>query len=520
MRKGQAAALRPLYQRHYAAVHAYASSCTPAPMDAHELTCRAFAQLLQRLLAGEFFAERRHPGCVRRQLHDMVRAGAVARVASDPDSLSAGFRAWVAHGSSWPMEEDGQLALAFSFLPAPSQCLLWHTVVEQDDAADVSRITGIELEDLSTVRSQAMVLLRQARAGLYLDRLGMQQCSDILRALAADPEAELDAAGADHLRVCAGCQGVYRDLAQLDSRLDAQLPGHLLGWWPGQAYLRAKESTSTPLADPPFLAQAVQRAESAMGSPQPAKPFVSRPSGRRRAPGRFRLPPAPTAATVLGLLLSGVAAFSLVRSGADDDASPSRPDPSSPVVVSPSPDPSSKPEPSPSPTVPPALSARAGVAATAYSYAQGTVLEGAAPGSLRLSSSSKLRFDHVDFSDRAAASAVFRLAAGTSSYSGMILMRLDSPDATPFAWVSAPSTSTAEDVSTAVIPVRGVHTVYITTSCPDEEPCLEFHEFSVVDDEADKDNKDDKGDEAPDSPGGEDQSPTTTIVDAVRRSGR
>ncbi|WHM40533.1 hypothetical protein [Streptomyces sp. BPTC-684] len=187
LRRGDTNALRSLYRRHYAAVHAYAVSCTPAPLDAAELTGLAFTLLVQRLQAGEPFTQSRHPGCLRGQLQDSVRTAAVARTQRDPASLSPAFRAWVREGAVWPLKEDGQLTAAFALLHTLSQCLLWHTVVERDDAATIARITGLDQRRLDEYAARVRDTLRQVRTDLYLQRLELPDCQEAIRALAASP---------------------------------------------------------------------------------------------------------------------------------------------------------------------------------------------------------------------------------------------------------------------------------------------------------------------------------------------
>jgi hypothetical protein len=156
----------------------------PGPLHAQEVTSRVFAQLLQRLVSGESFVERRHPGCLRPQLLGNVRTTAITSWHRDRDALSPDFRAWVATGSRWPWGEDGQLALAYERLPATTQCLLWHSMVERDDPALTARITGLDRKAVPAGCDQAIRALRQARTDLYLERLERPDCREVIQLLA------------------------------------------------------------------------------------------------------------------------------------------------------------------------------------------------------------------------------------------------------------------------------------------------------------------------------------------------
>ncbi|HET6354158.1 hypothetical protein, partial [Streptomyces sp.] len=236
LRKGRIEFFRHLYRRHYAAVQAYASQCVRGPLHAQEVTSDVFAHLLQQLVSGESLIERRHPGCLRPQLLGKVRTAAINRWHRERDTLAPDFQAWVAAGSRWPWGEDGQLALAYERLPATTQCLLWHSVVERDDPAFTARITGLDHHAVPAACDQAMTALRQARADLYLERLERADCRDVIERLTRRPEAD-PAEGWGHLSACPACAAVYKDLSQLDEQLEAQLPVRLLGWWTGQRYL-------------------------------------------------------------------------------------------------------------------------------------------------------------------------------------------------------------------------------------------------------------------------------------------
>ncbi|TJZ49447.1 sigma-70 family RNA polymerase sigma factor [Streptomyces piniterrae] len=304
VRNGRAELFGHVYRRHYAAVQAYASQCMPDPLHAHELTSYVFTQLLQRMLAGEPFVGLRHLGCLRRQLLDSVRATAIRRREYAP--LSPAFRDWVEGGCQWPWDEDVQLGIAFPRLPTATQCLLWHCVVDRDDLALTARITGLSRNAVQGKCRQAKGMLRQARTDLYLERLGRQNCAEVIKQLALRPEAPPAQEITAHLRDCPACLGVYKDLTRLDSRMEAQLPVRLLGWWPGESYLSAKATIPVPLDDPPFLARLMERGRSRTAAQPPGarRGMAATTAGGRRScgvvPSHVRSPR--TSGAVVGFL--------------------------------------------------------------------------------------------------------------------------------------------------------------------------------------------------------------------------
>lgn len=263
---------RELYHRHYAAVHAYAAACMPAPLDTQELTGHAFDQLLQQLVSPNASVVPRDDDSARRELLDHVRTGAIGRSYRAAEALSPGFLAWTAAGAAWPLGEDGRLADAFLRLPSAARCLLWHLVVERDGPEATALISGVPRRLLPGSCEQARSMLRQARTDLYLERLDRQECREAVARLGLSAAAPPGEGVAAHFRRCPTCRAVYEDIADLDTRLRERLPARLLGWWPGETYLKAKASVTVPPLDPPFLQQQLTRSTACATSPPPAPP--------------------------------------------------------------------------------------------------------------------------------------------------------------------------------------------------------------------------------------------------------
>ncbi|MFF4040125.1 RNA polymerase sigma factor [Streptomyces sp. NPDC001816] len=339
IRKGEVEPFRQLYRRHYAAVQAYAFQCMVGPLQAQEVTAHVFAGLLQQILAGESFVERRHPGCLRPHLLGNVRTTAITSWHQEPETLSPDFRDWVAAGSRWPWGDDGQLALAFERLPMSAQRLLWHSVVDRDAPALTARITGLPPHAVPDACDQARSALRQARTDLYLERLELQDCREAIRRLAQRPEVPPEKELAAHLRACSACMSVYKDVTRLDRQLEAQLPVRLLGWWTGEPYLRAKAAIPVPLNEPAFLARLVE----SLRADAPAQPAHRPPAPTTAAatantantsstvPGRHRrdrrpLPFPHSGATVaIGGFLAGVGVGMLLLTSCQEQPGQQRP---------------------------------------------------------------------------------------------------------------------------------------------------------------------------------------------------
>ena len=476
-RTGQIEFFRHLYRRHYASVQAYASQCVTGPLHAQEVTSDVFAHLLQQLMSGESFVERRHPGCLRPQLLGKVRTTAINRWHRERDTLSPDFRAWVAAGSRWPWGEDGQLALAYERLPATTQCLLWHSVVERDDPAFTARITGLTHHAVPAACDQAMSALRQARTDLYLERLERPDCRDVIKRLTQRrPEAPPAEGITDHLRVCPACTSVHKDLSRLDDQLEAQLPVRLLGWWTGQQYLRAKAAISVPLGDPPFLARLLEQRPAHAPAEHSGVHRVTaatlRSRGGRRAASPL-LPRRSRAAFAVAGFLAGVGVGMLLLT-ACDQRGPQTP---SPPTSGPSPAPDNPPSRQASP--PPALSARFPVRADKYTSQQGT-RAGADPGTRVLGSSSILHYDRVVFSTGGDTVAQARLS-GQPGSGASIELTLDSPAGLLLARITPTTDGSMDDISVPITPVVGVHRVYVTAHCPTTtDPCVELDAFGTA----------------------------------------
>ncbi|WP_328677914.1 hypothetical protein OG905_27195 [Streptomyces sp. NBC_00322] len=477
MREGRVELFGHLYRRHYAAVQAYASQCMPVQLRAHDVTSQVFGHLLQRMVSGAGFVGQRYPGCLRLQLLGNVRTTAIASWHQEREALSPDFRAWVAAGGRWPWGEDGQLALAFQRLPATAQRLLWHSVVDGDDPVLTARITGLAPDAVPDRCDQARSALRRARTDLYLERLGRQDCKEVIKRLALRPEASPTEEVTEHLGVCPACLSVYKDVSRLDGQLEAQLPVRLLGWWTGQDYLRAKAAIPVPLDDPPFLTRLTERApvEAPAQRPRMRRDPAAAPRHRRgMETASTQVLRRSRAAVAVSGFLAGVA-MTMVTLSSCDDQNGDKVHP--PAASGTSPAPGGRPAPH-TPT-PSASAAENLVRADAYTSQRETTA-GSGPGTRVLGSSSFLRYDRVDFSGEGDTLAHARLA-GPAGGGAWIELRLDTLTRSPLARITPTTDGSVDDISVPIMPVDGPHRVYVVAHCPmTAEQCVELHAFGTA----------------------------------------
>ncbi|GGO91639.1 carbohydrate-binding protein [Wenjunlia tyrosinilytica] len=465
VREGAIESFRTLYRRHYPAVFGYAAQCASCPADAHQLACRAFAQVLRATVDGtRAVLDRRHRGCLRIRLLAAVRTAAVQQSAQESGvHFTPRFRSWVGGGCQWPLNDDWSLVAAFTSLPESAQCLLWHAVVERDEPALVARIIGLDLDQLAPMTEQATDSLREAVADAYVRRIGedCQGAAGQLEAAARPDGYPALHAIIGHLRSCSDCLAVYTELKELTTWLRRTLPPLLLGWWPANTYQATKASTAPPKREPRFLELALLGVD--IESPLPEPPpdslpepvpafcpkalpvgWGGRPKWRGSAvPGRRHLL---LWAGGCGAVALAAVLVALVRGA---------------------------------PQGKPALPGTPRVRGDTYAVQDYSAPGSGDPRARSLGPSSWLRYDRVDFTGTPAT----RLSAGISAPVGahaVLEVRLDSLAARPLAVFAAPADGSLGEVSVPIAATKGVHDVFLTASCPPSAlPCTEVLWFAA-----------------------------------------
>ncbi|MET9502800.1 ricin-type beta-trefoil lectin domain protein [Streptomyces sp. NPDC006622] len=230
---GHSRAVALLLARHWRAAHDYATVCLADTGEAAPLVASAaFHDVFARLAGGHL------GGALRPQLlvavRDMVRdwAGADGVVAVLPElRKTVGGRGLRAARSVTP--ERRQLAeRAFQFLPAASQCLLWHTEVEAEPLSIPARLLGV---DTITARAGLERAREQFRTGCVRAHRELAPSSEcrfhnrlldvpLRRGGTLLPEVR------DHLAQCRHCRHAAEQLSHFDGGLDVLLAETVLGW--------------------------------------------------------------------------------------------------------------------------------------------------------------------------------------------------------------------------------------------------------------------------------------------------
>ncbi|WP_432043423.1 hypothetical protein [Streptomyces cadmiisoli] len=453
VRAGHGPSFDVIRRRHHEAVFAYALTCAWSAQVAADLAAAAFAQLRDRVASPVPLDQGRHSGCVRLQLLESVRLGAVTRALRSPQSFHREFTDWIRGGSMWPMLEDGQLALAFEQLPAMAQCLLWHALVEADDERDIAAVTGLSGEDLTLALQQADRALRRSRTDLYCERLENADCLDILAGAPDFPAAPLDAAVVEHLKACPRCLALHDDLVGLEARAARHLPLRLLGWWPIQEYQRTKDEFRSPAFD---------SFEGTRGTAAPAARPAA-PSGARhrktRTPGQvtaLRNRKGKAALAVAAVLLAAVPAVHRVTTEGPGSPSADRPA-AEPLVLS-----------------------SGGVPADSFAHARGTVRPRSGdPRARPLAEGSELLYSQVDFGTRASARLQVLVSDVTERARRLELRIGDGADGRSWATVELPPGTGEKWVGVRVEPLTGRHDVRVIGRCAGQDPCVNLHAFRV-----------------------------------------
>ncbi|UGY94441.1 sigma-70 family RNA polymerase sigma factor [Streptomyces gobiensis] len=244
------AAVAELYRRHRGAVFAYALTCCRDPHTAEDLTSEAFTRTIQAVRSGGGPEAAWRPyllTAVRRTAADWART-------SRRTELSTDFEQWATDPARAPdaesgeermlRREDNRLVLhAFRSLPERWQTVLWHTVVEEEPAAEVGTLLGIGASGVASLASRAREGLREAYLNAHIDRTShADDCRRFSALLAATvrrcgrrPNKDFER----HLDNCARCRRALLELTDLNERIRASLAAEIL-LWGGSAYLAAR----------------------------------------------------------------------------------------------------------------------------------------------------------------------------------------------------------------------------------------------------------------------------------------
>ncbi|MEU5150175.1 sigma-70 family RNA polymerase sigma factor [Streptomyces yangpuensis] len=243
-----------VFARHHPSVLAYARTCCRDLSTAQDLAAEAFARTYRAIAwgAGPEYAWRPYLlTCVRRLAAAWTREASRTRLSDD-------FEEWVeqlsdgadAEGAVFSAEEESLVLHAYRSLPERWQAVLWHSVVENEPAAETAARLGISAGGVGSLAARAREGLREAYLRAHLDRSASDECKHYGGQIAARlrrPGTRLTRDLGRHLQGCAGCARAERDLRDVNGRLGVLLLGGILLWNPA-SFLSALGGGGTQLA--------------------------------------------------------------------------------------------------------------------------------------------------------------------------------------------------------------------------------------------------------------------------------
>ncbi|WP_327663022.1 MULTISPECIES: ricin-type beta-trefoil lectin domain protein [unclassified Streptomyces] len=296
-------ALGELRDRHRHALLAYAQVCANDTDAARQLGAQAFARAAREVARG---LEPR--GSWRHHALLLVHRTAVEWAADERRGrLSPGLLGTL--GSPDAPRAPAALLSAFHTLPARTQTLLWHSVVDGDSDAATGIAIGTSARDVAQARGAALDALRGACLAARVARAQDTHCRGYQRLIeeATRPGRPRNTADLDaHLARCPSCTAAYLELTALRDDPRRALAEGLLPWG-GTDYLLTEAPPTAPPPAPATAPAAVpqQTAPRSHRATSTTRADRRRPArrARRRAPRR----PAAVRATPMGFALASAA---------------------------------------------------------------------------------------------------------------------------------------------------------------------------------------------------------------------
>ncbi|WP_129305507.1 sigma-70 family RNA polymerase sigma factor [Streptomyces sp. L2] len=250
VREGDDEALTELYRRHQPAVLAYARICCRDPDTAEDLTSEAFARALQAVRAGS------GPELAwRHYLLTIVRRTAAGWAdTARRTELSPDFAGWLAAIPEGPEAESSEervlrledrdlMLRGFRALPERWRAVLWHTVIENEPAAQVGSLLGMTASGVASLAARAREGLREAYLSAHAERgTASAECrhhAALLGAAVRRSGRHTSRVLDRHLAQCLPCRQALEHLTDVNERLPTALPVGLL-LWGGPAYVAAR----------------------------------------------------------------------------------------------------------------------------------------------------------------------------------------------------------------------------------------------------------------------------------------
>ncbi|MEU5535595.1 sigma-70 family RNA polymerase sigma factor [Streptomyces sp. NPDC020362] len=233
-RAGDDAAFGALYERHFESAYRLARRCAPSPADAEDVASEGFAQVLSAIRAGGGPRQVFRPyllTTVRR-----IAAGAAARgKRSTPTAELETYAPPVSFED--PVLADLEASLvgrAFAALPERWQTVLWYTVVEGENPAQVAPRLGLSANATAALASRAREGLRTEYLQAHLSAGDLErECRKCASKLSAYLRGSLGARDRrhveGHLAGCRRCSGPLLELREVSGRLRGMIGPLVVG---------------------------------------------------------------------------------------------------------------------------------------------------------------------------------------------------------------------------------------------------------------------------------------------------
>ncbi|MGZ9932313.1 sigma-70 family RNA polymerase sigma factor [Streptomyces sp. NC-S4] len=248
-------AMAELYARHRSAVLAYARTCCRDSHTAEDLAAEAFAKTFEAARSGGG-----PTGPWRPYLLTVVRRTAMAWAdTARRAELTEDVERWeqaVPHargGEEFALrgEEDDLVLRGFRTLPERWQAVLWHTLVEEENAQRVGAMMGLSASGVWSLSERAREGLREAYLSEHAHGpQASHECrrhSPLIAAAVRRGRRTVGRRLDRHLGDCGSCRKAFRDLTEINSRLRVVLPGAVL-LWGAEKYLSSYAVTAAAAA--------------------------------------------------------------------------------------------------------------------------------------------------------------------------------------------------------------------------------------------------------------------------------
>ncbi|MFJ9080539.1 ricin-type beta-trefoil lectin domain protein [Streptomyces sp. NPDC102278] len=270
-----------LRRRHRPQVTAFARAIGNDPLPATRAADQAMAQFLRTLLSSTAESLDRPPRLMLLTIVSASTEGTGHPAGAAPPSSTGD----VGEEATWDPALPSVVRRAFTTLPARTQTVLWHSVVEEEPDDRVAVITGDRSDRVPDLAQRALAACRDAFLRVHAKAGPVAHCPAYTRLLGAAAE-RADVRGnpdlTHHVDACPGCAGALRGLVALRDAPRPLLACALLGPI-GSLHVHGGARTGAGVAAEPPTPAAVAPAG---GRPQPddggrgLSAFLRKRSGR------------------------------------------------------------------------------------------------------------------------------------------------------------------------------------------------------------------------------------------------